>query len=131
LRRFGAYREWIDAEGCLVRIDVLADRPGPDHCGFEDARVIITGITGPTLGEPYTTAVDSVSYVRDPEGVFGKPELTAGFDPSATLPSGAVDSGYREGDTELWTDPADPSGIYLVTGATTERWPRGEDPPCE
>jgi hypothetical protein len=87
-------------------------------------------ITGQSLGEPYTTAADSVSYVRDPEGVFGNAGLTAGFDADATLPDDAVDSGYRAGDAELWTVPDDPSGIYIVAGDTVERWPRGEDPPC-
>jgi hypothetical protein len=126
-RRFGDYLEWTDEEGCLVRIDVLADRRGPEHCGFQDARVIITGSP---LGEPYTTSTDDVTYVRDPEGVYGVAELTAGFDPDAMLPDNAVDSGYRQRDTELWTVPGDESAIYVVSGDTIERWPAGEDPPC-
>ncbi|MGH3029199.1 MAG: hypothetical protein ACRDNE_00255 [Gaiellaceae bacterium] len=37
-RRFADYQPWTTVDGCLVRIDVLADRPGPEHCGFESAR---------------------------------------------------------------------------------------------
>src|SRR5215475_11397071 len=41
-RAYADYREWTTNDGCLVRIDVLADRQGPEHCGYQDARVIIT-----------------------------------------------------------------------------------------
>ena len=50
-RPYGEYRAWTTADGCLVRIDVLADRPGPDHCGWQSARVIIATIP---IGKRYS-----------------------------------------------------------------------------
>lgn len=124
-RGFGEYREWTTADGCLLRIDVLGDRPGPEHCGFETARVIVTGVP---VGERYTDASDDAEYVRDPEDVFGDPDTAAAFDPDAELPAGAEDTGFREGETELWVDPTDESAIYIVTGTTTESWPLDPEP---
>lgn len=126
--KYADYRTWTTRGGCLVRIDVLADRPGADHCDWDEARSIITG---KPLGTTYSSSSDSQQYVRDPEGVYGMPELTEAFDPSANLPADAVDTGYRQGDTELWTVPDDPSFIYLRTGRSVERWPLGTPPLCK
>jgi len=126
-RRYGDYRPWTDAEGCLLRIDILAERPGPDHCGWEKADVLIAGVP---LGEPYTTPDDTVQFVRDPAAVFDLPDLAAGFDPDARLPDDAVDSGFRREDVSLWHVPDDQSAVWLVSGATAERWPRGDPPTC-
>ena len=122
-RQFAEYRDWT-RDGCLVRIDVLADRPGPDHCGMESARVIITG---DPLGARYTTSGDDLEYLRDPNGVLGANEP---FDPAATLPDAAVDTGYRSGTEELWIVPGDSSAIFLVDGDQIERWPLGESVLC-
>ena len=122
-RRYADYREWT-RDGCLVRIDVLADRPGPEHCGWESARVIITGAP---LGSRYTSGSDDVEYIRDPDNVLG---FAAGFEPDATLPTNSVDSGYRSGDLALWIVPGDDSAIYVVDAAGAERWPSGEAPQC-
>ena len=54
--KYADYCEWTNTDGCLVRIDIVAERPGPDHCGWEDADVLIVGSP---LGEPYTTPSDS------------------------------------------------------------------------
>lgn len=124
-RQFAEYREWTTADGCLLRIDVLADRPGPEHCGFEAARVIITGIP---VGARYADESNGAEYIRDPEDVFGDPDTAAAFDPDAELPAGAEDTGFREGETELWVDPTDESAIYLVTGTSTESWPLDLEP---
>jgi hypothetical protein len=111
--------------GCLVRIDVLADRPGPDHCDMQSARVIITGIP---LGARYTSAGDDAEYLRDPNGVLGANER---FEEDATLPPGAVDTGYRSASGEaLWIVPDDPSSIFLVDDGHIERWPQGTSALC-
>ena len=123
-RRYAAYRDWT-RDGCIVRIDVLADRPGPDHCGWEATRVIITGLT---LGERFTSASDDVEYVRDPGNVLGLP---VAFRTDVLLPTSAIDSGYRSGDAELWTDPTDADGIYVIERGTVEWWPRAEAPLCD
>ena len=124
-RQYGDYTPWTTPDGCLLRIDVVADRPGPAHCGFEDARVIITGLP---VGAPYSTLEDSANYVRDPQDVFNDPATADGFDPDADLPLSAVDTGYRQASAELWVVHADPSSIYLVDGDTVERWPRDPQP---
>lgn len=124
-RQYADYLPWTSPDGCLVRIDVLADRPGPEHCGWQSARVIITGIP---IGAQYSTESNAANYVRDPEDVFGDPATASAFDPAAGLPDGAVDTGFRLATTELWADPADASAIYLVSGTSVECWPLDPDP---
>jgi hypothetical protein len=127
-RRYGDYLPWADVDGCLVRIDVLAERAGPEHCGFQDTRVLITG---QPLGAHYTTQADTSEYVRDPGGIYKIPALVSGFDANATLPSGARDTGFRQDERELWLDPADASAAYLKRGDNVERWPLGKVPVCK
>jgi hypothetical protein len=126
-RRHANYLPWTDRDGCLLRIDVVAERPGPDHCGWEKARVLIVG---QPLGARYTTPADTTEFVRDPDGVFGRPDLTAGFDPGATLPGDAMDSGYRRGNLAIWHIPGDQTAIWLVSPGGVERWPAGDAPLC-
>jgi len=126
-RRYAAYLPWTDRDGCLVRIDVLAERPGPEHCGWERARVLIMG---QPLGSRYSGPANDVEFVRDPDGVFDLSALTAGFVPGAVLPAAAVDSGYRRGTRQLWHVPGDPSAIWLRSPEGVERWPVGDAPLC-
>ena len=108
-----------------MRIDVLADRPGPAHCGFEAARVIITGIP---IGARYTDETSSATYVRDPGNVFRDAATASAFDSHAKLPKDAVDTGLRHQGTQLWVDPTDHSAIYLIAETSVERWPLDPDP---
>jgi hypothetical protein len=124
-RRWADYRPWTTADGCLVRIDVLADRSGPAHCGYESARVIITG---KPVGTHYGGSESSAEYVRDPESVFGDSATAAAFDADADLPESAVATGFRQETTELWIDPSDSSSIYLVSEGSVERWPLDPEP---
>ena len=126
-RQYAANAPWNDTEACLIRIDVLAERPGPDHCGWEESRVIITG---DPFGTRYTNAATDVEYVRDPNGVYGVAEFVEGFAVSAVLPGNAVDTGYRQDGRELWLAPSDPDAILIRDGDNVERWPRGEVPEC-
>lgn len=124
-RQHADYRPWTDTKGCLVRIDVVAERSGPDHCGWEDADVLIVG---DPLGERY--GAESVQFVRDPDGVFDRPALTEGFAADAEVPDSAVDSGFRRGGVQLWHAPDDQSQVWLVDGDSAESWPQGETPIC-
>jgi hypothetical protein len=126
-RAYGDYTPWTDLSDCLVRIDVLAERVGPEHCNFQDTRVLIMG---QPLGARHTSRADTVEYVRDPKGSYGKPAFVSGFSANATLPSGARDTGFRQGERELWLDPTDDSAVYVKSSAGVERWPRGEVPAC-
>jgi hypothetical protein len=126
-RPYGDYRPWTDRDGCLLRIDVLAERAGPAHCGWEEASVIIAGRP---LGSRYTDQRDVVEYVKDPKSVFGQPALAEAFDPDAELPATAVDSGFRRGDAALWHVPGDEGAVWVVAPPITERWPAGTPPGC-
>ncbi len=126
-REHADYRPWTDADGCLLRIDILAERSGPEHCGWEDADVLIVG---EPLGEPYTSSSDTVHFVRDLEGVFGKPDLAEGFVAGADLPDEAVDSGFRRDGISLWHVPEDQSQVWLVSKNSVEQWPEGDPPLC-
>jgi hypothetical protein len=124
--REGAFGTWYRA-GCVVRIDVITDRPGPAHCGWENTRVLAFGTP---LGTPFTNSGDDVQYVRDPSNAYGY-GFDATFEANATLPADAVFSGYSTDTEQLWTVPGDDAFIYLVLGDRTERWPKGEPPGCD
>lgn len=126
-RRYANYTPWTDREGCLLRIDVLAERRGPDHCGWAEARVLIAG---DPLGSRYTSDTDSVEYVRDPNGVFGVAEFSEGFQALDQLPDDAQDSGFRQSSRELWTSSSDLHAVYIKFPKGVERWPRGDTPGC-
>ena len=124
-RQYATGSTWYRA-GCVVRIDVITDNPGADHCGWGTSRYIAIGSP---LGTPFTSPADDVQYVRDPANVYGY-GFDATFDAQATLPADAVYSGYSTDDEQLWTVPGDDSFIYLVLSDRTERWPKGDPPVC-
>ncbi len=123
-RQYADYRTWT-RDGCLVRIDVLADRPGPDHCDYGSVRVIITG---DPMGERYTNDGDDIEYVRDPRNRMG---LADALDLDSTLPDTAMETGYRSEGEAIWLDPLDPLSLYLVTDDRVEKWPRVDSVLCE
>jgi hypothetical protein len=126
-RRYAEYLQWTDRDGCLLRIDVLAERNGPDHCGWATARVLIAG---DPIGTRYTSGADTVEYVSDPSGVFGVAQLSEGFQLLDQLPDDAQDSGFRQGSRELWTSSSDLHVVYIRTPDGVERWPSGVTPKC-
>lgn len=126
-RGHAPYREWTDKVGCRIRIDVLAERPGPQHCEWDSASVLITGNE---IGARYTSASDMIEYVRDPDGAFGRAELTGGLDRNASVPDEATDTGFRRGPTQLWTVPGEKSAVWMVEHDGAERWPAGTTPAC-
>ncbi|HEY5904618.1 MAG: hypothetical protein ACAH81_14685 [Actinomycetota bacterium] len=113
----------------MVRIDVIAERSGADHCGFEEADVLITGRS---IGSPYRGSDSATHYIRDPNGVFGDGRLQRGFVAGARLPDGARHTGYvSEVGDELWVVPGTDHAIFIVSAdGTVERWPAGQEPYC-
>jgi len=101
---------WTDADGRRVATDRIRSHPGPAHCGHADAIWLYVG--------------DQL-FFRDPKKVMATWEQTP-FSADATKPSGARDTGFRNGDQELWIDPR--GDAYLVGPDRTERWPRSADP---
>jgi hypothetical protein len=94
-----------DSNGNLVNEQVATMHRGPAHCEWQSATFVY---------------VDGRQYIADPKGIVG--EGTAGYQPHATLPADATDTGYRSGKTRLYL-AADKSAIFLVRGSTTERLP--------
>ena len=46
------------------------------------------------------------------------------------LPPSATDSGYRQGDDELWIDSSNPEVIYRVSGDTADVFIRDDSLGC-
>lgn len=83
------------------------------------------------VGWPLGTRAESASqarqYLRDPNGVFPRSNLHGVFALRAELPSGAYDTGYRDGSIALYLSRGDrDDAAYLVAGSEVERWPRSD-----
>lgn len=121
-RRFAVYSRWERA-GCVVRIDVIAERIGSLGSGSEipcetgQTRVLATA---PRLGDRFTDASTSVTYLR--RSVAGPDEVE--------LPTGATFSGYASAERELWIDPTAPDTIYVVSPDAVETWTLGVEDGC-
>lgn len=128
-------RFWTTTDGCLVRMDVLADYSGPDHCGWASARYVV--VTHPPGGiwrqeranERLTESARPHHYVRDPEGVYNRPDTTRLLDLDATLPAAAKDSGLRHRAEELWFVPGDTAAVFVKDQSGVERWPLDDNLP--
>ena len=128
-------RFWTTTDGCLVRMDVVADHSGPDHCGWASARYMV--VTHPPGGiwrqeranERLAESARPHHYVRDPDGVYNRPDTTRLLDLDATLPSNAKDSGLRRGAEELWFVPGDTTGVFVKVENVVERWPLDDNLP--
>jgi hypothetical protein len=82
-----------------------------------------------SIGRPLGERMDPLvhrEYVRDPAGEFlGNGWLTEPFDGGARLPADAIDTGWTNGNIDLWLSPGEQErAIYLVRGDVVERWPR-------
>lgn len=120
---YGEYRRWTDVDGCPVRIDVISQTVGPDHCGWETVTFLTIGDPiGSSIGT--TVITDARRFVWDPQGALprvddeSRNEVVAVTD----LPPSTYDAGYRDGTAELWLDPQDPTSLYRVDGAVAERY---------
>lgn len=109
---YGEYMRWYDGAGCPVRIDVISHIRGAEHCGWQAAEFI-------TIGRPLGTSIDEQPhedvgrYVWNPGVIPG--EAIGVTVPTEALPD-AYDTGYRQGDRELWLDSGDDTVLYIVTG---------------
>jgi hypothetical protein len=108
--------EWSTWDGCKVRVNVVRSRVL--ECPFGTVRVLTVA---ENIGEQFLRRYDAVNYVRDPDALLvGVPGLA--YD--TRLPANALDTGLRYGPDQLWFDPADTNGVYIVTGDKVERWPK-------
>jgi hypothetical protein len=120
-------RRWTDGEGCMVRTDAIHDRQGPSHCDWEGVRLITIV---PEVGRELTGTTREVTYIRDPDGALGRPELVHDLDLEAELPSVGGPSGFESGDEEIWFTAAWDGAIWIRTASSVERWPAAEPPVC-
>ena len=105
---------WEDESGRRVPITRIQSFQGAEHCSW----------THITFLQVRRGGKQRPQYVRDTGGEFGK-LLHGTFANKATLPQGAVDTGFRRDGEELWIGP-DEKAAYLVNlddEQDVERWP--------
>jgi hypothetical protein len=70
----------------------------------------------PRYGSPGgTSRLEYYMNPAQPQGEFRRARLSAG----------AIDTGFREDECQLWIDPSKPTeAVYLVRPGRIERWPR-------
>ena len=109
------YQVWTDAKGQSVPTRRLEVFRGPEHCDWQDMTFL-------SLGRWDDQAP---TFVRDPDPDPSLREcLAEPYLPQATLPAGAVDSGFRRGQDQLWLAP-DRSRAYVGPAPEdVEMWPR-------
>ncbi|HEY3334589.1 MAG TPA: hypothetical protein VGK16_05060 [Candidatus Limnocylindrales bacterium] len=81
------------------------------------------------VGRPLGTSLDPLDrreYVRDPAKEFlAQRWVISPFEGAATLPLDAADTGWTNGNVDLWISPTElDRAVYIVRGDTVERWPR-------
>lgn len=113
-------------DGERVADGVIITHVGPEHCGWESARLLHIG---DPLGSAKESGRDVNQYIRDPEGVFSgfADRFSTTYDPEAVLPGGAEFSGYARNGVELWISESQlDTAVYMVDGSRVERWPRAD-----
>ena len=85
-----------------------------------------------TIGRPVGAPLDPLvrwEYMRDPAGEAEEYDwLTAPYDGRSALPEDAVDTGWTNGNVDLWTAASEKdAAIYLRRGSIVERWPRAAE----
>jgi hypothetical protein len=97
---------WTDRHGERVPTSSVTSFPGHEHCGWQS-------VTFLHLGDR--------QYLRDPELLLTE-QTGVSYDGDAELPGDAVDTGYRQGERELWM-AADGTVAYVATDGGVEAWP--------
>lgn len=122
---YGDYLRWSDAGGCEVRVDVISQIMGPEHCGWESATFVTIGTPiGARHSTPEAPADGARTYIWDPEGVVADIDGTQRdvSVPVEELPGSVADTGFRDGGAELWLDSADPTVLFRVVGRVADRF---------
>lgn len=108
---------WETHDGCEVRLDYVMTRTGACFDGVDEV------LTGWPLGTTSRRPHEYRIFFRDPGGVTGV-KTAADFDPDASLPAGAMDTGLRWDGNGLWIAPDDDTFVWLVGADHVERWPQ-------
>ncbi|MEU3414862.1 hypothetical protein ABZ760_27060 [Streptomyces sp. NPDC006658] len=103
---------WTDRAGRRVPVSRLHSSTGPEHCGWQSARLL---------------ALDGRTYARDPDGVLaGDDLLRAPYRAHVRMPADARDTGYHHRDDRLWLT-GDRRTAYVRTPDGVEAWPLVKD----
>lgn len=113
---------WADTEDCAVRLDVLMTRE--NSC----VRPALDLVMGTPLGASHRVS-EVRTFIKDAEHVISERDYHERLDLDADLPDDARDTGYRQGDVELWMRPNDNPYAYIVHPDHVEAWPYAESPP--
>jgi hypothetical protein len=111
------FTRWTDTNGCPIRVDVISHYNGAEHCDWQQIEFVTIG-TPP--GTPFSNDRSSHTYVWDPHDTLNDNIDRGRVIDIAELPAAAVDTGFRQGDSELWLDPTNPNLAYRVTGNTAD-----------
>ncbi len=117
----GTYHRWSEATGCPIRIDVISHIHGAEHCDWEETEFI-------TIGDPLGASIgrerlseSARRFVWNEGGAI--PTLApARSILRSELPDGAYDTGFRNGEAELWLHEASDSVLYRVEGDEAQVW---------
>lgn len=109
-------------DGRAVDGQELNSIAGPDHCDWQSAVIMHLGWP---LGTVSRSSAEVRQFIRDPDGVID-PSLRNRLAIAIDLAADATDTGYRNGDLELWLSPSTPDAAYLRVGDDVERWPRAD-----
>ncbi len=82
---------------------------------------------GPVSGSPNEQKRVPVEYVRDPAPELQKEYFQGDYAQHATVPDGAIDSGYERDGKHLWFS-ADRTYAYVGAADDAEAWPRAKQP---
>lgn len=115
--------QWYGPQGEEVpmKSEIINLITAPEHCDWQSATMMHVGRP---LGDPAKNSAESDQYIRDPERVLPQEPLMSKLDLDARLPDEAEFTGYRTNFMELWLNPNDDTGAYLVFADHVERWPK-------
>jgi hypothetical protein len=108
----------------------LAVRKGDKHCDWDSVTFLeIAWPLGTVVHSGEGVRQRARQYVRGPSSTLRDLSLRSSFDPNASLPENASDTGYQSSDDwQLWISPDDVDRhVYLLNGSRVERWPRTVD----
>jgi hypothetical protein len=106
---------WTDADGQIVPTRRLEVFRGAEHCDWQDMTFL-------SLGRWDDQAP---TFVRDPDpDPDVRDYLAEPYVPHATLPAGAVDTGFRRGEDRLWLAPDRRRAFVGIVPDDVEMWPR-------
>ena len=113
-------RSWESADGTAVLASAIYTGAGERHCDWQSATFLGLGRASEVEG---IGPAHYAEYVRDPNELFAR-EVMGAYVAKVDLPPGAVNTGYSNGQANLWIDPSDESAVYMEVGGQFERWPR-------